>query len=82
MPSSVRHPYVWLPTCLLAALPLAWSPPGAVNKKAVLDSTPHSKPATYAKSVEDYNQHMIDRNTQGRSKSLHSGKEARPGRMR
>ena len=54
-----------------AASAVGCSPPGAVNERAVLDSTPHSEPAEYAKSQEDYNQHMIDRYTGGaKAKSL------------
>jgi hypothetical protein len=58
-----------------AALTVGCSPPGAVNEKAVLDSTPHSEPAEYAKSQEDYNKHMIERYTKEKPKSIPSGKK-------
>jgi len=61
----------------IAASAAGCSPPGAVNERAVLESTPHSEPAEYAKSVDDYNKHMIDRYTGGaKSKSLPGGKNA------
>jgi len=82
MPSSVLLSRLRLQACVVAGFLLGCSPPGAVNEKAVLDSTPHSEPAEYAKTPEDYNNHMIDRYTKGRSKSLQSGKEARPTRKR
>jgi len=58
-----------------AVLTAGCSPPGAVNEKAVLDSTPHSEPADYAKSAEDYNKHMIDRYTKEKPKSIPTGKK-------
>ena len=57
-----------------AVLTAGCSPPGAVNEKAVLDSTPHSEPADYAKSQEDYNNHMIARYTKEKPKSIPTGK--------
>ena len=77
MRSSTR---VVLPATLasaLAAMAVGCSPPGAVNEKAVLDSTPHSEPAPYAKSQEDYNNHMIDRYTKGKASSIPKGKPSR-----
>ena len=57
-----------------AVLTAGCSPPGAVNEKAVLDSTPHSEPADYAKSADDYNKHMIERYTKEKPKSIPTGK--------
>ena len=56
-PSRLRLILILFASAVLTA---GCSPPGAVNEKAVLDSTPHSEPAEYAKSQEDYNNHMID----------------------
>jgi len=63
---------------LMAALAGGCSPPGAVNEKAVLDSTPHSEPAEYAKSAEAYDNHMIDRYTKGRPKAIDRLSRGRP----
>jgi hypothetical protein len=66
----------------IAAMASGCSPPGAINEREVLETTPHSEPAEYAKSVEDYNQHMIDRYTGGtKAKSLPAGKQ-KPARKR
>jgi len=59
----------------VAALVVGCSPPGAVNERAVLDSTPHSEPADYAKSQEDYNKHMVERYTGGKTKSIPGAKK-------
>jgi hypothetical protein len=64
----------------LAAAPAGCAPPGAVNEKSVLETTPHSEPAAYAKSVDDYNKHMVDRYTKGKPKSLTGGKGASQGK--
>ena len=73
MVSSLRFASLLILACAVAAPAIGCSPPGAVNEKAVLDSTPHSEPAEYAKSQDDYNNHMIDRYTKGKAKSVPSG---------
>jgi hypothetical protein len=76
MTTSTRIALIAALAAPMAATVSGCSPPGAVNERAVLESTPHSEPAEYAKSVDDYNKHMIDRYTGGaKAKSLPAGKQ-------
>jgi hypothetical protein len=77
MSSSIRVLPLVILASALAAMTIGCSPPGAVNEKAVLDSTPHSEPAEYATSPEAYNQHMADRYTKGKAKSMPGAAKSR-----
>jgi hypothetical protein len=80
MAPSVRVASLAALATLVAAALAGCAPPGAINERAVLESTPHSEPAAYAKSQEDYNRHMIDRYTKGKPKSFTIGKRASQGK--
>jgi len=75
--SSLRIASLAVLAVPIAALVIGCAPPGAVNERAVLDSTPHSEPAEYATSPEAYNNHMIERYTGGKAKSIPSAKKSR-----
>jgi len=78
MASSIRVAILAALASPVAALAIGCSPPGAVNERAVLESTPHSEPASYAKTPEDYNKHMMDRLKKGGSESLGRVRKGRP----
>jgi hypothetical protein len=75
MSLSSRIARIALSAMGIAAMATGCSPPGAINEREVLETTPHSEPAEYAKSVEDYNKHMIERYTGGaKAKSIPAGR--------
>ena len=57
----MNHPTRLLLLAALAASAIGCSPPGAVNERAIIESTPNAEQAPYAVSREAYRDHMQER---------------------
>jgi hypothetical protein len=61
----------------LASLTFGCSPPGAVNERNVVESTPHSTVSPTSETPEAYRKHMMERfKKQPGGKKIYSGKGA------